>query len=420
MNLISVSKTTHRRFVMGGQGLWPGRRFSGKEGVVAALRQMEALQLDPLNAVARSQDIALHGRVLDYQPEHLYRAAYEERGFFDYGGSLYLYPMSELPYWRTHMKHRAEQGRWKDFADGHPKTMEQVREALRVDGPLGNRDFKGNKRFENNYRGRKDTSLALYALWITGEVMVHHRNGFDRIYDLTERVAPSEFNDSAPEQEAEDFFARKAISFLGLMRESRWRVHFSKYIQREVDLKEATERLSLLYEQEAIVPVRIDGSKENWIVLSEDLPALETLEAGQIPSGWQPLGSGTRDEVTFLAPLEIVSARGRAKQVFDFEYVWEVYKPVEQRRWGYYVLPILYGDDLVARLDPKLDRKSKTLRINGFWLEEDAPVKEPAFADALGKGLARFASFVEAGQVQIDAIAPKKLREHVRKYVRQR
>jgi len=420
MNLISVSKTTHRRFVMGVQGLWPGRRFSGKEGVAAALRQMDALQLDPLNVVARSQDIALHGRVLDYQPEHLYQVAYEERGFFDYGGSLYLYPMSELPYWRTHMKRQGEQGRWKDFADGHPKTMEQVREALRVDGPLGNRDFKGNKRFENNYRGRKDTSLALYALWITGEVMVHHRDGFDRIYDLTERVAPSEFNDSAPEQEAEDFFARKAISFLGLMRESRWRVHFSKYIQREVDLKEATERLSLLYEQEAIVPVRIEGSKENWIVLSEDLPALETLEAGKVPSGWQPLGPGTQDEVTFLAPLEIVSARGRAKQVFDFEYVWEVYKPVEQRRWGYYVLPILYGDDLVARLDPKLDRKSKTLRINGFWLEEDAPVKEPAFADALGKGLARFASFVEAGQVQIDAIAPKKLREHVRKYVRQR
>ena len=119
-----------------------------------------------------------------------------------------------------------------------------------------------------------------------------------------------------------------------------------------------------------------------------------------------------------MAPLEIVSARGRARQVFDFEYIWEVYKPVAQRRWGYYVLPILYGDDLVGRLDPKLDRKSMTLHINSFWLEEAAPVNEPAFADALGKGLARFASFVEAQQVKIDAIAPRKLREHVRKYIK--
>jgi uncharacterized protein YcaQ len=420
MNPIPISRFTARRFVMGKQGLWPGRRFSGKEGVAAALRQIDALQLDPLNVVARSQDIAMHGRVLDYRPEHLYQVVYEERDFFDYGGSLYLYPMSELPYWRTHMKRRGEQGRWKDFAAEHPKTIKQVREALRVNGPLGNRDFKGNKRFKNNYRGRKDTSLALYALWITGEVMVHHRDGFDRIYDLTERVAPPEFNTSAPEQEAEDFFARKAISFLGLMRESRWRVNVADYIGRKLETKEAAERLSALYEQEAIVSVKIEGSKENWIALSEDLPALEMLEAGKVPSAWKLLGPNTQDEVTFVAPLEIVSARGRAKEVFDFEYVWEVYKPVAQRRWGYYVLPILYGDDLVARLDPKLDRKSMTLHINGFWLEGHAPVKEPAFADALGVGLARFASFVEAGQVKVEAIAPRKLREHVRKYVRQR
>jgi uncharacterized protein YcaQ len=246
--------------------------------------------------------------------------------------------------------------------------------------------------------------------------MIHHRNGFDRIYDLTERVAPPEFNYAAPESEAEDFFARKAISFLGLIKEKGWRVSFADYIWRKVDVKEAAERLSQLYEQKAIAQIRIEGSKENWIVLSEDLPTLEMLETGKVPSAWKPLGPGTQDEVTFVAPLEIVSARGRARQVFDFEYIWEVYKPVEQRRWGYYVLPILYGDKLVGRLDSKLDRKSMTLHINGFWLEEHALVNDPAFADALGKGLARFASFVEAQKVDIEAIAPKKLREHVRKF----
>ena len=103
--------------------------------------------------------------------------------------------------------------------------------------------------------------------------------------------------------------------------------------------------------------------------------------------------------------------------VFGFEYIWEVYKPLEKRRWGYYVLPILYGDDLVARLDPKLDRKTMTLHIKGFWLEEDTPVNDPAFADSLGKGLARFAKFVDAQSVDIDAIAPKKLRNHIKKFV---
>ena len=417
MNPIPISKITARRFIMGKQGLWPGRRFAGAEGTAAALRQMDALQLDPLNVIARSQDIAMFGRVLDYRPELLHQVSYEERGFFDYGGTLFLYPMSELPYWRLHMKRAEEWKRLKTFREEHPETMKEVLEALRVNGPMGNKDFKGNKKLVNSYRGGKDTSVALYSLWITGEVMIHHREGFNRIYDLTERIAPPEFNFAASEQEAEDFFARKTISFFELMREKRWRVKFSNYIQHKIDVKEADQRIATLYEEKAIIPISIEGSKDRWIALAQDLPLLEELDAGRIPSAWQPLGPGTQDEVTFVAPLEIVSARKRANQVFDFDYVWEVYKPIEKRRWGYYVLPILYGDDLVARLDPKLDRKTMTLQIKGFWLEDDTPVNDPDFADALGKGLARFASFVDAKKVDIGTIAPKKLRNHIRKFV---
>ena len=418
MKPILISKTTHRCYIMGKQGLWPGRRFAGVEGTAAALRQMEALQFDPLNVIARSQDIAMFGRVLDYRSADLYTVAYERREFFDFGGALYLYPMSERPYWNLHMQRARNWRRQKAFADEHPEVLAQVKGDLRENGPMSNRDFKGNKRVANHYRGRKDTAIALYYLWITGEVMIHHREGFDRVYDLTERVAPAEYNYAASEQESEEFFARKTVSFQGIMREKRWRVSFSDYIQRNLDAEETKAWLDKLYEQQVITPVQIEGSKERWIVLTEDLPHLATLEAGEIPLAWTPLGPGTQDEVTFVAPLEIVSARGRAKQVFDFEYIWEVYKPLEQRRWGYYVLPILYGDKLVARLDPKLDRKTMTLHINGFWLEEDSPVNEPAFADALGAGLARFASFVEAQQVELDAIAPRKLREHVHKFIK--
>jgi hypothetical protein len=417
MHPINISQSTHRRFILGKQGLWPGRRFTGKDGVTAALYQMEALQLDPLNVVARSQDIALWGRVLDYRPEQLYQVAYDERRFFDYGGSLFMYPMPELPYWRLHMRRRGEYGRWgPDFSRSHADLLDSLRDELRANGPRGNRDFNGALVL-GNYRGRKESSIALYYLWLIGETMIHHRQGFDRYYDLRERIAPPEFDYAASEQEAEDYFARKNVAFLGLMREKRWRVSFADDIWREVSPQEASQRLSALYEGNAIAPVAIEGSKERWIALSEDLPLLESLETGKIPPTWAPLGPTTQDEVTFLAPLEIVSARARAKQVFGFDYIWEVYKPLEQRRWGYYVLPILYGDDLVARLDPKLDRKTMTLQVNGFWLEDDGPLNDPSFADALGKGLARFANFVEAKQVDIESIAPKKLQKHLQKFL---
>ncbi len=102
MNPITITKQTARRFVLGRQGLWPGRRWKGKQGTAEALHACEAVQLDPLQATARSQDIVLHSRVLDYRPEYLEKLLYKDRRFFDYGGWLAVYPMSELPYWRHH------------------------------------------------------------------------------------------------------------------------------------------------------------------------------------------------------------------------------------------------------------------------------------------------------------------------------
>ena len=99
--------------------------------------------------------------------------------------------------------------------------------------------------------------------------------------------------------------------------------------------------------------------------------------------------------------------------MFDFEYKWEVYTPVHLRRWGYYVLPVLYGDDLVARLDLKLDRPTMGLEIKGYWNEEHAPVKDVEFANAFAKGLLRFAKYLEARKVNTAAIQPVKLRRQI-------
>ena len=130
--------------------------------------------------------------------------------------------------------------------------------------------------------------------------MFYHREGFEPYYELRERVAPSEHNYAVSDQEADDFFEPQTISFLGLMREKKWRNSFSDDIWRKVSPEEAQERLSKLYEEKMIVPVSIEGSKERWITLTENLPMLETLEAGEIPSAWKPLGPTTQDEITFL------------------------------------------------------------------------------------------------------------------------
>jgi len=121
----------------------------------------------------------------------------------------------------------------------------------------------------------------------------------------------------------------------------------------------------------------------------------------------------TEEEATFLSPLDPVSARGRAKPLFGFDYVWEIYKPVKKRSFGYYTMPILWGDRLVGRFDPKLDRTTGTLVINGLWLEDPALAKDEAFAAAMTRGAARFRAFHEAKRFDVAAV-PKPLRRLLR------
>lgn len=392
-----ISKQATRRFVLGKQGLWPGRRWAGLDGAAEAARACEAVQLDPLNVIARSHDLTLHSRVANYRPEYLDHLLYQRREFFDYGGALFFYPMAELPYWRLHMRRRAEEGRWADFIAAHPDLIAQVKNDLQTRGPLGNRDFNGNHRVDS-YRGRKDTSLALFALWITGELMIHHRRNFQRVYDFRENVAPPDLDYTVADEVAEQFFARKSVAFLGLVRELEWKNSLSGYTLQNLGLAEARAGLERLCAEKVLAAVQVEGDKERRFVLQTDLPLLEILESGGVPEEWRPLETTTQEEVTFLAPLDIVSARGRAAWLFDFDYKWEVYKPVHQRRWGYYTLPVLYGDRLVARFDSRLDRQAKKLDLLGFWLEDAFPV-DTAFAAALLAGFRRFLNFLEAGHL---------------------
>jgi len=410
MAVSPISKETHRRFILGLQGLWPGRRWAGKVGVPEAIRTIEAVQVDPVAVIAQSHDLVLWGRVADYQPELLREVAYTDRQFFDYGGWLVIYPMEELPYWRVAMERCKSEQRWFDFQEAHPTLPDEVKKELQDRGPLRNRDFQGKQ--VTHYRAGKDTGVALYYLWLTGELMTYARHGKERVYDFLENVAPVHLQHTAPVQQAEDFLALKAISLAGLIDARTFRNSWRGFIQREVTPAEAQAKLAEMQESGQIADVRLDGNKESCFLLAEHLPLIEILQDGTIPPAWQLLASATDDEVTFLSPLEYCSARGRAKKLFDFDYKWEIYKPAVKRVYGPYTLPVLYGDRLVARMDAKLDRQLHTLLINGFWLE-DWFEPDGVFAQAFARGLSSLVAFLEAEQVDTTVLHPTFLREQV-------
>ncbi|MCB8978006.1 MAG: YcaQ family DNA glycosylase [Ardenticatenaceae bacterium] len=409
--MLTIDSDTARRFILGKQGLWPGRRWRGLEGTTQAMQEIEYLQLDPLQIIARSQDITLHSRVLDYKLGLWETVTYEQRNFFDWGSWLTVHQMDDLPHWRVLMsREHLNHGRIRRIGKEHAEAIQEMRLILQERGTVSNRDFKmKNRTRTQDYRGRKDSALALFYLWATGEVMTHHRENFERVYALTEAVAPAHLIRESDEAEAYRFLIKKEISFLGLSRLNRTAHGF----YNRVPTDSAARITQSLLADGHIMEVRVEGRRPIYYVLGEDVDLLQDLSAGRVPELWEPVASNTTEEVSFLAPLDPVSARGRAKELFDFEYVWEVYKPVEKRQYGYYTLPVLWGDQLVARFDSKLDRTTNTFVVLGFWLEDAALGQNEAFAEALARGFARFVTFLGADQIDVAAIEMPLLRKRV-------
>lgn len=414
--MLTIDLETARRYILGKQGLWPGRRWRGLKGTEQAMRAMEYLQLDPLQIIARSHDIKLYSRVLDYKPGMWDGLTYKKRKFFDWGGWLAVRPMEELPYWRVVMRRERDgEQRWSrmpKMAHDHADAIVEMRALLRERGTLKNRDFEISTRTRTeSYRGRKDSALALYYLWYTGEVMTHHREGFERVYALAEAVAPADLLRESDEAEADRYLVKKEISFSGLSRPSA----LDTFLRGLPHGKAYKQVINALLADGAIIEVKVEGWKAVHYALADDVKLLSDLTAGRVPKKWTALETTTSEEAVFLGPWDQVVARGRAKTVFGFDYVLEVYKPQHLRRFGYYTLPVLWDDQFVARFDSKLDRATNTFVVLGLWLEKKALGRNEAFAEALARGFARFVTFLGANKLDAKAIHEPLLRRRASK-----
>src|SRR5574341_1835728 len=267
--MLTIDIETARRFILGKQGLWPGRRWRGVKGTEQAMREMEYLQLDPLQIIARSHDITLQSRVLDYTPGMWEVVTYKRRKFFDWGGWLAVRPMDELPHWRVVMRRERDSGsRIRGMARDHADAIVEMRAILHERGVVSNRDFEMATRTRTqSYRGRKDSALALYYLWRTGEVMTHHRERFERVYALTEKVAPSHLIRASNKAEADRFLIKKEVSFSGLARLSRTS---DSYYRGEEDRAAARKMVETMLADGDLVEVQVAGWKQVHYALGSD------------------------------------------------------------------------------------------------------------------------------------------------------
>jgi uncharacterized protein YcaQ len=386
----TISPAVARRFMVKRHLLAPPRSLPPEPAsVLRVMDRLGSFQFDPLEVAGRNHDLLLLARVEGYRRAWTDAHLYETRDLYEtYNKGLSLVPTAELPWYRITWDLNRVEHEGGAF-DEHAPLVEELLDRIRRDGPLSSTDIEPRAAIEWYWRPTNQVRALLEALAEAGILGLSRREGNRRVYDLVERLFPAEL--LAETRPQEDQRRHKLLS--------RFRAHGLLGTAGEatvwLGLGAGADRPRMrgeLLEAGAIVPVDVEGLRGTRFVVASDLDDLDAAER-EIAAGDPP--GGVAPGVAFLAPLDpLVWDRDLLRRLWDFDYVWEVYVPAKKRRWGYYVLPLLYGDRLVGRIEPRIDRATGMLRILGLWWEGGFdPMTEPGFGPAFAEALAAHRDF---------------------------
>jgi uncharacterized protein YcaQ len=357
-------------------------------------RALRCLQLDPTAVVARSHLLVLFSRHGAYDESLLARLAYEDRALFEYWAHEASLVLSEdLPLHRYEMRTWPGAGdaawhrRVKRWWDGETEFRAHILERLRADGPLRAREIEDRAVVSwesSGWTHARNVARMLDLMWVRGQVGISRREGAQRVWDLMERCLPAGVPDE--ELSALDVTRRAAlhaIRALGAARPVHIRAHFTR--GRYPDLPVALEQLRAAGTVERI---GVEGLGDDWWVHAQDVDALRDSD-------------GFRGRTTLLSPFDnLICDRTRTEQLFGFSHRLEIYTPKAKRRWGYFVLPVLDGDRLVARADLAIDRARDVLVAHAIHAEPRVP-RGARLPRAIGRELERLAAWRACSGVEV-------------------
>ena len=391
---MKVTAEAARRFFVARQFLAPARSLKGKsKGVLDVFRRFGSVQFDPLSVAGRNHDLVLHARVAGYEPAWSDRL-YQRRQIFEaYNKGLSLVPTDEYPWFRGTLSRRSPA-----LIAENSAVAERVLERIRAEGPLSALDFEREQGPTTDWFGMPTNVVraVLEAYAVTGVLGLSRREGNRRYYDLIERLLPAEVLE--PEVPPVEQLEHKLLS--------RFRAHgllgaggsgadifgglgYAKPDPRFPGFAGRTALRRQLVEDGELVPVEIEGMRGKRLVLRDEVALLEA------PPEPPP-------SVAFIPPFDpVVWDRRLLGSLFDFDYVWELFVPPAKRRWGWYVLPILFRDRLVGRIEPRIERDDDRVAVVDLWWEKGfAPARVEGFVDAMREALRAYLAFACAGQIE--------------------
>lgn len=390
MNIMSNEMA--RNFLVNYQNLNGYDSLEGHAGVESYMRKVRCIQFDPLNVVGRNPDLVLQSRVRNYQGKILADLLYNDRTLID-GTDKVLSILLREDYLKMTRVRKATIEELKGILANRGslealEILDEIKDFIRNNGPQpANKINIGGKAKDGRWGHKKLSSAALDYLYHSGQLGIRTKQKTQKVYDLSENLLPKELligeDPFKTEREFLKWYIKRRVGSIGLVWNKNTGAWVGQYIYNK---NPRTEIIHELVEEGELLAYQIEESKEAYYMRKEDVCYLEKDVDNNV--------------VQFIAPLDnFIWDRGMIEEIFHFKYSWEVYTPVKKRKYGYYVLPVLYRNQFIARFEPEKNRGSEPLQIKHWWWEPNIIITED-MVEAIKDAFYRFSMYLDVEMME--------------------
>ncbi len=393
-----LTKAQARRFILAKQGLLGSYRFSGREGALAYVRQAGCIQYDPVDVCGKNAELTLQSRVKGFKKSMLSELLYKDRLLVDYADKeLSIWPSEDWPYFASYRRRSLALGQtFEGLAELEAEALAYIRkhgpvssDTLPIEGKIF---WHSSMHWSGSWH--KDSQAArsvLEQLYTDGTLVIHHKNGSRKFYDLAERCLDPALlaaEDPCPDEGSLLCWRiLRRIGAVGLL----WDRNSAAFTGIALSAESRRKALAELEESGAILPARVEGMRPVFYLRAEDKELMESVLYDTLD---------TKPRMEILAPLDpMLWDKDLVDALWDFRYSWEIYVPAEKRKYGYYNLPILWGESFIGRVEAAADRKAGVLRVKNLRLEPGVR-RTKKLETALDRCLRRFAKFNDCSAIE--------------------
>ena len=397
--MLTISKKHARQFILAKQGLIGSYSFIGKAGSYDYVRQAGCIQYDPVDVCGKNAELTLQSRVKGFEKEMLQELLYKDRLLVDYADKeLSIWPTEDWPYFSSYRDRSRNLGdtfegikELKKVAISYIKEHGAVSsDSLPIEGEIY---WHSSMHWSGNWSKKSLAARSvLEQLYTDGDVVIHHKKGSRKYYDLAARHLPESIlkakNPCKNEEDFRTWRVLRRIGAVGLL----WDKNSTAFLGIDIKADERKNILKKLTESGKICPISVEGITQLFYYRYEDDALMQKIINGE---------ADVKPRMSFLAPLDpLMWDKALIRSLWDFQYSWEIYTPADKRKYGYYTLPILFGEQFIGRIEAIPDRKTGILHVKGLWWEEGIR-QTKKLAETLERTLKNFGKFNGCNTVEL-------------------